>query len=243
MLALAGDCIGELSVRILYSGNYYNITYCLLCWLHHYILLLVRLTGKWTGNELTLQTTLQTTLMSNEWIQTLVPTENFPLDGILVSTLYSLHSTVYSLHSTVPHWDGNQERSVTSLHSTRPSYLGTVESIVQFVRQLLLLLPGCLHQAGVHEGERLHDLLHGKPRPGGLLLGLGWAEHLIKKKVKYPAVSPPSSLQFVSWVAATTIFNSTINQRKSFLCIISQINYCFSHCKPNWYSQPRRREK
>ena len=70
------------------------------------------------------------------------------------------------------------------------SHLGTVESIVQLVSQLLLLLPGCLHQTGVDEGERLHDLLHGKPRPGGLLLSLGRAEHLIMKKVKNPPVSP-----------------------------------------------------
>ena len=103
----------------------------------------------------------------------------------------------------------------TSLHRHRKQilseastpYLGTVESVVQFVCELLLLLPGCLHQAGVHEGEGLHDLLHGKPRPGWLLLSLGRAEHLIMKKVKYPAVfsllSPLSSLQFISKVAAT----------------------------------------
>ena len=63
--------------------------------------------------------------------------------------------------------------------SSHSLYLGTVQSVVQLVGQLLLLLPGCLHQAGVHEGERLHDLLHGEARPGGLL-SLIRAEHLQK---------------------------------------------------------------
>ena len=62
---------------------------------------------------------------------------------------------------------------------TPHSYLGTVESVVQLVSQLLLLLPWGLHQAGVDEGERLHDLLHGEARPRGLL-SLGRTEHLEK---------------------------------------------------------------
>ena len=81
-----------------------------------------------------------------------------------------------------------------------PPYLGTVEGILQLVCQLLLLLPGRLDQAGVDEGESLHDLLHGKARPGGLLLSLGRAEHLIRKKVKYHRNQ-----------------ENSVNQRKSFL--------------------------
>ena len=81
-----------------------------------------------------------------------------------------------------------------------PPYLGTVEGILELVCQLLLLLPGRLDQAGVYEGEGLHDLLHGKARPGGLLLSLGRAEHLIGNKVKYQRNH-----------------ESSVNQRKSFL--------------------------
>ena len=122
------------------------------------------------------------------------PQKTFPLDGN-VCRKYLLS-----------YWHGNQHRSLTFLQQTntiwtllwhrrvfkqevRSPYLGTVKGVVQLVSQLLLLLPGRLDQAGVDEGERLHDLLHGKARPGGLLLRPGGAEHLVTKKMKYPAVA------------------------------------------------------
>ena len=70
----------------------------------------------------------------------------------------------------------------------RAPHLGTVEGVVQLVGELLLLLPGRLDQAGVHEGESLHDLLHREPSPGRLLaagLGRRRGEHLQGKDLCY----------------------------------------------------------